>query len=1280
MEWVPLTGYDNGMDLNDRPRALDQEEIVTIVEQLPLAPSADPDAAEVSRQGTVEWLIEMLKDILIAPSAIPELIKRIVDQHNKSLVIPGTPIGITAAEAVGATTTQMTLNSVAPWEKLFIQEADGTGRIVEIGQWIDSLLLSNPTKIILIPENRTQYLELDSPVTIVSCNSDCEVIWDKITAVTKHLPVGNLVKVKTNSGREVTVTQNKSLLVWNGYRLMDTNGRDAKIGDLVPIFSQIPDPVIVFSELNGIKLDYNKGREFGNYLNSNGNSELSELVVDNVMSPNILLTNKEFLSGFIETVEYKDHLSEYIQFIRSRLGMPPLNMKGLSITANIHNDIILDEIVRIDFVEATEYVYDLTTLSTRNFSSFNGKFLADSFHTSGSSKSASFGIDAMRDIIFARKNPKNESCTIFFKDQTITYEQVLNSRQYIVGSMVSDFIKDYDIDDPNNFPQYWWHESAQLLFDKPLPNSTQVLRLYLNTSEMFKHKVSISDLATVLQREVPPSAIAIYGPIGDGIIDLYPYPNLIKETLRGKEKDTNKKEEISDDFAEITYLETIVRPELSNIRVKGISGIKRLFPRVSPVWSMVILERKVTPADITNPELAQVLNTTTTWILFYNLNVMRTTGLVRGNLASLCNAAGLTVIGRVLQGTRDDRLYISMPNDRFRTSSDEIVIDINRVKYRQIDQSAIIVFGNVVYEKIDPKKIKIPNSQGRDFYSVEIEPEQKKPPNSARWIEEIVPATIIDIPETEIRQIGSDYYRQITNLYEINALASEVTGQLVVKDDILYEEIPEIIAFNTQLKDTYTVRLSGNNAVVEIPEKDVIVVPNTTEIPQGELIPERLSYYRRVHVLYQLITNPLVKIREMKPSEYVAYRVSVSKREYKDEINRLTSERLVKAQLLPVDQRKAVIRAPVIVDRPLIMKAAEFVIADTEGSNLKELLSLAPIDKKRTTCNNMYTITNTLGIEAARTFIIRALYNTISNTGSYVHPANIMFIAEFITSRGEPYGATYTGISRQPGGHLSLATLERAGKVFTQNALHGRKEDIRNVSASVAVGARMAIGDGTFDIAQDITENGQVVTLMNDDLFMAHTRDDNTKYETQKPKYGDGADISATIDALDNMFDDTAENEARPFEVNYDLPKVIIEPIKQRKVVYRVQSETPSVLADVNEFIKTGYPVNEVEKITIKAVEKRIEAPRQVVQPIVSQGLIPFSELIPAMVDTGFPVELDDLFKQYMLEGEERLEYFPEIRLPQLEIPQISGEGVNFARDVLDVRREEIRELEVPKK
>ena len=1194
MEWIPLTGYEDGMNMDDRPRRLNTEEIAYIVAHMPTAPAADAYAAEVARQGIIEWMIETLREVYICPSAVPELIQNIIIQHEKSLVAPGTPIGITAAEAVGASTTQMTLNSVAPWERILIQEINGTPHLVKIGEWIDSVIACDPLKVQHIPENRTQYVELESPFYIASPHEDGKVTWEKITAVTKHLPVGDMVKIRTIHGREVTATQSKSFLIWDGSKLVQREGKDVKSGDLVPAIINMPDPHIIITEKSGIKLDYKEGVLLGEYWSGNiPTHELSKWVPCGGELPHeLLFTSQEFLRGFMKGIgDMVYSCDEDIEFIQLRL----LNFEGKDIVNNVQ----LDCILYTEMVPATEYVYDLTVPTTTNFSLWNGLGVADTFHTSGSAKSASFGIEAMRDLIFARKNPKNETCTIYYTNKTASYEEILDTRRYIVGSMVSDFLKDYDIDTPQNLGRKWWHDTAHLLLQKQIPPSTKVMRLFLNTVEMYKHRVSISELASVLEREAPPTVIAIYGPISDGIIDLYPIPAIIIETLKESIKGV-----IPLDLTEFTYLESMVYPELKKIRVKGISGIKQLFPIVSPVWRMVILERKLTEQDLTNENLRQFLGPyfDRAWLLFYNTDIMRMTGLIPENLSALCQLAGFEIIA----GTQD-RLIVGMPDDRFRTANNEIVIQLDNFKYREVSRQSLKHIDGMV-----------------------------------------------------LRQISANNLKQT----ETGAFSEEV-------DNGIFDIIPMDY-----------VRLVKRRSYKILDDTNSMIVDG--------------KYYEEL--------NQRIKITELKPNEYVSAKVAAHKADIKRQIKEQTEKNIKEAQTLPEAEKKALIRKPVSVPRTNLMKAAEFVIAETEGSNLKELLALPGIDNARTTCNNMYTIAETLGIEAARSFLIKALTNTISNTGSYVHPANIMFIAEFITSRGEPYGATYTGISRQPGGHLSLATLERAGKVFTQNALHGRKEDIRNVSASVVVGTRMAIGTGAFDIAQDIIQDGIITTVINDDLFTCLERDDNSIRLTAeraavKPQIITTEDIAEGLDALKNItvggatFDLIgAEDETNlltlftPGEIIPDITGIKpIQPEIQTKIVRRVQAqpimplkepEIPRELVDVLAQIKIGIPLPEApDKITITALETGVTAFEPPPQAIVSTGLIPLEELFPKVAPTGVPIGLRTLLNRYLtvVEEQEIVEDLPRVDIPQL--PDLTG--INLAGDLIAMRREQVQGLEM---
>jgi hypothetical protein len=1125
MDYVPITGYDEGINMADQPRFLTREEIVFITSHMPLAPSSDAEAAHFNRNNIIRWMTAQLREIKLAPSAIPEYIEHITKQHYKSLIAPGTPVGIWAAEALGATSTQMTLNSVAPFELIEIYKGDGTRETVQIGEWIDKLLLESPKDIQHIPENRTQYLPLKTKVFIVSPSANGTLAKEPITAITKHLPVGDLVKITTRSGRSVTATQSKSLLIWNGSEFAQTAGNAAKVGDFVPV---------------------------------DITHDAFELVSDNVM--------------MINNVEYK-----------------------------VYNQVILDPIINIEYVSGIEYVYDLTVPATTNFCLANGLGVADTFHTSGSAKSVSAGNDAMTDIIFARRNPKNESCTIYFTNMQMTYEEVLNTRSYIVGSMVSDFIVDYDIDDIKVMQRYWWHSTVPQLLGKHIaPTITKVLRLFLNVPEMYKHRVTITQIAEVLEKDVPSSVIAIHGSLADGIIDLYPQPMIILETLKSHGIDG-----VPAHLLEITFLQTIVMPELKNIRVKGISGIRNLYPITSPVWRVVIVERKVEERDLTEPIVDAVLRPYLgqAYMLVLNQSMMNLTGISSRNVAALCKLAGLTIVESpaIRPGQENhDRLYVVMPDDRYRVGSDE-VLRTNNGYYKRLDP-AIVRLGDVVnYRIVDAENIH-QDEQG--------------------WIETIADKVTERVPINDVVQENATILRRI---------------------------------------------------------RDFIKVDST---------------------IYERITNPAIKVKELKPGEYVAVKIELAKEQRKKQIRVKTDKITEVAQRLPEAERRAMLRRPIDIPKTPLMRAAEFVYAETDGANLKELLALPGIDKRRTTCNNMYVIAETFGIEAARSFIIRALHNVIGNAGSYVHPANITFIAEFITSRGKPYGATYTGISRQPGGHLSLATLERAGKVFIQNAIHGRKEDIRGVSASVAVGARMAIGTGYSDVGQNITEDNVERVVINDDIFTAHERDDEEKVIMQQTAVPVGnivaGDVTEAVNFLKNVVD--GGFDTNPDEEGTNLLTIfageIIPDLNQRqaradvgaqRIVRRVQEgvvpEVPADLVDMLVNIKTAIPAD--DQGLISPLEALPAEPDVAVQPIVSTGLVTFDEAPPPAVGT-YAFHLAEMFdKMFPVTREpEVIEPEPIIQtvvqgLPEVNIPELPAlDDFELQHDLYEARREQVRDLE----
>lgn len=186
---------------------------------------------------------KQLQGQMIYPDIIPQLKHELQRQYRNSQIQAGESVGVIAAQSIGEKQTQTTLNSI-DWADEILYTEQNMAKIAPIGKIIDNFLEQNPENITHIPKNRTEYLPLPDGYQIPSCDENGNTNWYKIEAVTRHLPVGDLVKVTTQSGRSVTATQSKSFLVWNGNKFEGVNGCDVKVGDILPTTCELKQPFI----------------------------------------------------------------------------------------------------------------------------------------------------------------------------------------------------------------------------------------------------------------------------------------------------------------------------------------------------------------------------------------------------------------------------------------------------------------------------------------------------------------------------------------------------------------------------------------------------------------------------------------------------------------------------------------------------------------------------------------------------------------------------------------------------------------------------------------------------------------------------------------------------------------------------------------------------------------------------------------------------------------------------------------------------------------------------
>ena len=114
----------------------------------------------------------------------------------------------------------------------------------KIGILIDSLIEIYPEKCELQLDGHTIYLPLEpGTAKAMSVNEDGNILWTELEAVTRHPPINKdgsntLVKIVTKSGREAIATKAKSFLVYKDGKIIDKEGSDLKLGDLIPIVNK----------------------------------------------------------------------------------------------------------------------------------------------------------------------------------------------------------------------------------------------------------------------------------------------------------------------------------------------------------------------------------------------------------------------------------------------------------------------------------------------------------------------------------------------------------------------------------------------------------------------------------------------------------------------------------------------------------------------------------------------------------------------------------------------------------------------------------------------------------------------------------------------------------------------------------------------------------------------------------------------------------------------------------------------------------------------------------
>lgn len=212
-------------------RSLTENEIENILSFIKERKSIPVECAESIVKITRKRLKSYLEKQLVYPEIIPELKKQIEKEYNSSQITPGESVGILAAQAIGEKNTQ---SSVSYHEEIMIRKNNIITR-TKIGEFIDFEMKKGN---VAISNHSLIKSTIDENIEIMSISNDEKVEWKKITELSKHPPLGDLIKVKTESGRTVVVTLSHSLLIKQNNNVVPIKGSELKLFEKIPVIKQ----------------------------------------------------------------------------------------------------------------------------------------------------------------------------------------------------------------------------------------------------------------------------------------------------------------------------------------------------------------------------------------------------------------------------------------------------------------------------------------------------------------------------------------------------------------------------------------------------------------------------------------------------------------------------------------------------------------------------------------------------------------------------------------------------------------------------------------------------------------------------------------------------------------------------------------------------------------------------------------------------------------------------------------------------------------------------------
>ncbi|ARF09013.1 DNA-directed RNA polymerase subunit alpha [Catovirus CTV1] len=149
-----------------------------------------------------------------------------------------------------------------------------------------------------------------------------------------------------------------------------------------------------------------------------------------------------------------------------------------------------------------------------------------------------------------------------------------------------------------------------------------------------------------------------------------------------------------------------------------------------------------------------------------------------------------------------------------------------------------------------------------------------------------------------------------------------------------------------------------------------------------------------------------------------------------------------------------------------VEKKTQFAIY-TVGINLTDIRYIAGIDPYRTICNDVITMYENFGIEAARATLAREIAYAYERAGSGVNYHHLSVLVDLMTSNGYLTSIDRHGMNKSDVDPFSRASFEKTVDQLVTAAVFGEVDHMKGVSSRIMAGLVIKGGTGMCDLILD---------------------------------------------------------------------------------------------------------------------------------------------------------------------------------------------------------------------